>query len=338
MIIGSFNIRGGGGSAKRRRISNIISRGKADIFLLQETKLKSYSIGLANSFWSTESIGFLASDSEGLSGGLLILWKDSVCVVVHSFRGSGYLGVKVRWNNLFYYIVNIYSPCSVSLKCVLWSKLLSLKSVFSDGEWLIVGDFNNIKNKEERVGRNVGGMRSEWSDFEGFIKDIGLVDIPCKGKRFTWFSGDGRCKSRLDRFLVSNLILDRWGIVGQFVGKREISDHCPVWLMIDKGNWGPKPFKFNNEWFKHKDFFCFVEKEWLVLDVHGRGDYVLKEKLRLLKSRLSWWNYNVFGRIDLDIEEGAKDMNEIDDLGPDVGMKEEELKKASKKFWLNLKI
>lgn len=49
--------------------------------------------------------------------------------------------------------------------------------------------------------------------------------------------------------------------------------------MVDKEDWGPKPFKFNNEWFKHKDFLFFIEKEWLALHVHGRGDFVLNEKL-----------------------------------------------------------
>lgn len=72
------------------------------------------------------------------------------------------------------------------------------------------------------------------------------------------------------------------------MGDRNISDHCPVWLIFDKSNWGPKLFKVNNEWFLNKDFTPFMKKEWQCIMVEGRGDYVLKEKLRILKEKIRW--------------------------------------------------
>ncbi|XP_058782868.1 uncharacterized protein LOC131657494 [Vicia villosa] len=132
--------------------------------------------------------------------------------------------------------------------------------------------------------------------------------------------------------------MERWGVLGKFIGQRDISDHCPVWLVVDKEDWGPKPFKFNNEWFHKKDFLKFVEKEWAEIVVYGRGDYVLKEKLRLLKGGIKWWNINVFGKIDLEMEDGVREMNAYDDMGSDVEDMEEDKRKANKKFWLNLKI
>lgn len=44
MIIGSFNIRGGGSVVKRRRICQIIKKGNADIFHIQETKFGDISV------------------------------------------------------------------------------------------------------------------------------------------------------------------------------------------------------------------------------------------------------------------------------------------------------
>lgn len=101
------------------------------------------------------------------------------------------------------------------------------------------------------------------------------------------------------------------GVVDQFVGDRGLSDHCPIWLEIDKNNWGPKPFKFNNECFSFDSFYLFVEKEWNEFRVEGRGDFVLKEKIHLLKGRLKWWNKEVFDRIDLEVEEGVRDINTL---------------------------
>ncbi|XP_058768559.1 uncharacterized protein LOC131642300 [Vicia villosa] len=101
-------------------------------------------------------------------------------------------------------------------------------------------------------------------------------------------------------------------VKGQTIGGRDVSDHTPIWIRDNKRNWGPKPFRFNNLWFSHKDFFSFVEKEWNSLDVKGRGDYCLVEKLKALKFKMSLWNKEVFGWIDLNIEEAEKEMHFLD--------------------------
>lgn len=48
--------------------------------------------------------------------------------------------------------------------------------------------------------------------------------------------------------------------------------------------------------------------------VRGRGDFILKEKIRLLKDKLRWWNKTVFGNFDLAVEEGVRVLNEMDEL------------------------
>ncbi|XP_058747040.1 uncharacterized protein LOC131620033 [Vicia villosa] len=211
--------------------------------------------------WSNLEVGYSFSNSIGRSGGILTLWRKDRMEVLNSFKGEGYLGIKVKWKENFYYVVNIYSSCVLQKKKELWDNLLKLKSSFSDGEWIFGGDFNASKSVHERKGRSMRDMESGSELFAKFIDNSGLVDVPSKGKKFTWYSGDGRSMSRIDRFLVSNNVINDWGVVGQLVGDRDISDHCPVWLVVDKLNWGPKPFKFNNEWFTFSSFLPFVEKE-----------------------------------------------------------------------------
>ncbi|XP_058733278.1 uncharacterized protein LOC131604879 [Vicia villosa] len=202
-------------------------------------------------------------------------------------------------------------------KRMLWEKLLYLKSIFTDEEWVIGGDFNTVKNGIEKKGRSGVNRRSEWTEFLEFIDKSNLIDIPSKGKKFAWFGGDGMARSRIDRFLVADTMVSRWGIVGQLARDHDISDHCPIWLIGNNSNWGSKPFKVNNKWFSNKDFLSFVEKEWLELKVEGRGDFVLKEKLRRLKERLRWWNVNIFGRFDLAVEKGVRVLNEGDEMVDD---------------------
>ncbi|XP_058765712.1 uncharacterized protein LOC131639232 [Vicia villosa] len=300
--------------------------------------MEEVSVPVAGSFWGKEECGFSFSASVGMSGGLLSLWNSKTVSVLASFRGEGYLGSKVDWKGGIFYILNVYSPCSLVLKRALWLRLLALKNLYKDGEWIMGGDFNAVKNHRERVGCSMRSSTVEWRDFSNFIEESGLMDVACKGKKFSWFSGDGKSKSRIDRFLVSDNIVRSWGVLGQLIGDRDISDHCPIWLLSNKVDWGPKPFIFNNEWFSNKDFLSFVEEEWKGMEVSGRGDFVLKEKLRIIKDRLRWWNLNIFGKVDLEVEEGVRVLNESDDRE----MWEEEAHlnkiKASRKIWLNLKL
>ncbi|XP_058725587.1 uncharacterized protein LOC131596868 [Vicia villosa] len=305
MIIGSLNIRGGN-SAKRRRINRLIVKGKVDVIFIQESKLCDVSVCTARSFWKNIDVDFSFLPSVGLSGGIITLWNSAFVQVLNSFGGMGYLGIKVIWKGEIHYLVNVYSPCSIAEKRILWSKLLHLKTVFSDSEWVIAGDFNAVKNGSERKGLSVVARSREWRDFSDFINLSNLIDVPSKGKKFSWFGGDGKAISRIDRFLVSDNLVNKWRIVGQLVGDRDISDHCPVWLLIDKAIWGPKPSMVNSEWFSNCDFLPFVEKAWRSISVVGRCNFVLKEKLRILKERLRWWNINIFGKFNSAIEEGVK--------------------------------
>lgn len=78
--------------------------------------------------------------------------------------------------------MNIYSSCELAKKRSLWGRLLELKEKFNDGEWILGGDFNAIKVREERKGRGLASNSNEMHEFATFIDDSLLVDIPCKGK------------------------------------------------------------------------------------------------------------------------------------------------------------
>lgn len=148
-------------------------------------------------------------------------------------------------NSLNCILVNIYCPCCIVGRRNVWSSLLNLKPLFTD-PWCIGGDFNEVRNPDERQGcisRNNGMI-----DFNNFIEDMELVDLSMLGRKFTWSNyQDGEKWSRLDRILVHKEWLEHfklklWGL------PRTISDHCPILLMEDESNWGPKPFKFYNFW------------------------------------------------------------------------------------------
>lgn len=56
----------------------------------------------------------------------------------------------------------------------------------------------------------------------------------------------------------------------------------------------------------------FVKKDWESFEVSGSKPYVLKDKLKILRDRLRWWNKEVFGWVDLSVEEAVYNLKQID--------------------------
>ncbi|GKV09172.1 hypothetical protein SLEP1_g20714 [Rubroshorea leprosula] len=209
------------------------------------------------------------------------------------------------------YILNIYSPCELSGKRALWEELQNLISN-RKGNWCLGGDFNTVRSSRERAGCN--GMSREMKDFDSFITESGLVDLPMAGRKYTWYNANGM--SRIDRFLVSEDWLLRWCDVKQWGLERTVSDHCLVLLKYERVDWGPNPFKFFYAWLQDPGNSGtevdrkIMEAERVIAQLDERGENVqlspsdiekrrssflelwknlkLKENMWQQKSRLMW--------------------------------------------------
>ena len=47
-------------------------------------------------------------------------------------------------------------------------------------------------------------------EFNEWIADLEVEDVPCVGRRFTWYRPNGTAKSRLGRVLVSTEWFAKW--------------------------------------------------------------------------------------------------------------------------------
>lgn len=104
----------------------------------------------------------MAKNSEGRSGGLIVLWRRGSFSLLSVFQGNNYLGVEGVWGNeqLGVTIVNVYAPCDLRGKRMLWGELLNQIESRGSDRWCVMGDFNSIKSPEERKGVD-GFDRSE---------------------------------------------------------------------------------------------------------------------------------------------------------------------------------
>ncbi|KAJ0588202.1 putative Endonuclease/exonuclease/phosphatase superfamily [Helianthus annuus] len=65
-----------------------------------------------------------------------------------------------------------------------------------EGMWVIAGDFNVVRYKEERM--NSSFKNSCARIFNEFIHDAGLMEYDLKGRKFTCVRDNGRKLSKID--------------------------------------------------------------------------------------------------------------------------------------------
>ena len=121
--------------------------------------------------WGDSTVSWESVPSVQAAGGLLCLWNNSVFHVERSIKGNRFLCLEGKWKSedqrLF--IVNVYAPCDLAGKRNLWEELLQLKESNLDGAWCFLGDFNSIRNQEERIGCFI------WSLWLNVIKKMDKI-------------------------------------------------------------------------------------------------------------------------------------------------------------------
>ncbi|GKA30618.1 putative RNA-directed DNA polymerase, eukaryota, reverse transcriptase zinc-binding domain protein [Tanacetum coccineum] len=156
-------------------------------------------------------------------------------------------------------MVIVYSPQGLRDKEMLWNDLTRLIDNHNDFS-IILGDFNEVRSEMERLG-TVFDRRSA-SKFNDFIHYSGLCDLPMGGKIFTRMNNLGSKHSKLDRFLVSNHVLQLWPNSNVTALPHEFSDHTPLLFKNAAPDYGPTPFKLYNSWLDHSEFPVLLEASW----------------------------------------------------------------------------
>jgi hypothetical protein len=216
MILCSFNIRGLGSRVKRRKIRDLVREEKIDFLAIQETKMEVIPESLVVGLWGGDDCDWAYLPATENSGGILSIWCKVKAYLVFTFVGVGFVGVCLNLvnENRRCYVVNVYAKCNLVDKRRLWGEITMSKEGFGGDLWCVAGDFNAVREPTERRGVSttaLGSRSGEMREFNDFIDELELVDLPLIGRRFTWCHPNGISMSRLDRILISSTWGDLWG-------------------------------------------------------------------------------------------------------------------------------
>ncbi|GJQ94801.1 RNA-directed DNA polymerase, eukaryota [Tanacetum coccineum] len=104
------------------------------------------------------------------------------------------------------------------------------------GETIIMGDFNEVRSKEERYGSIFNDHNA--SLFNSFISSGGLVEVSLGGCAFTWCH-KGNKMSKLDQFLISEGLMGMCPNISAITLDRYLSDHRTILLREVCHDYGP---------------------------------------------------------------------------------------------------
>lgn len=139
---------------------------------------------VVRSLWPGEEMDFAVVDSDGLSGGLLCIWKPSVFALSRCCCNRNFILLSGTIAPSFLCVlISVYAPNEVFRRELVWESITRLKASFNV-PWCLGGDFNEIRNIGERKGcsRRERGMKH----FNDFIDRMEVVELDMLGRKYTW--------------------------------------------------------------------------------------------------------------------------------------------------------
>ena len=173
-------------------------------------------------------------DSNGMSGGLVLMWKEDIKVEVQTFLPSHIDalvdgGIEYGW----WRMTGFYGNLETAKRPESWTKLKQLSNT-STLPWIVIGDFNEITRMYEKEGGSTR-PRQQMMNFVNTINCCGLKDIGYVGLKYTWWyvRRDGeQIRERLDRALVTTEWLNLFPEAKLHHLTSSATDHSPLLLRL----------------------------------------------------------------------------------------------------------
>ena len=210
MII-SWNVRGCNNIAKVREINFRLSDLQVAVAILVETRVKE-----GKSMSIRKKLGqrwcYLDNYTHHPNGRIWILW-DPTQVDIRLVTGNAQFrlvtgnaqflhcelfdksGVRMIW------LTAIYALNHLEDRRLLWNDVQRLEPHIQ-GNWLLMGDFNNVLTAQDRIGGSLV-QPGEYCDLASMMDTAGLSELDSIGEHFTWHNRHTQdpIYSRIDRVI-----------------------------------------------------------------------------------------------------------------------------------------
>ncbi|XP_062099719.1 uncharacterized protein LOC133805553 [Humulus lupulus] len=210
-----------------------------------------------------------------------------------------------------FFVTFVYGMNIEESRNLLWKHLQDLSM---EDPWIVLGDFNDILVKEERIGARVKYTKAH--SFQRCVEICQLEDVKFSGNFYTWNNkqqGQDRIYSKIDRILANQKWLDTYGAAEVHFMNEGLFDHSLAILTVTPVLvTGRKPFKYFRMWKSFPGFQDLVHNDW-IRPIDGTLMYKVVQKLKRLKSTLRLINKQGFTDIHVADLETSHALTECQD-------------------------
>ena len=217
----------------------------------------------------------------------------------------------IQQRNLSCIICAVYAPNGQNETMEVWDQLRRLNESNQE-PMILMGDFNEVVWLEERRGASI--VTQGMCELRILIQDMNMIDMEIN-MRYTWLTKN--VARRIDKIMIDMAILEEFPHIQAYSKDRLLSDHHPILLASSRIEWGPIPFRSLDCWLQEPSFLKVFEKEWIEL-----AGLPFDQKLRKLKAPLRKWNREVFGNIELKIQDYKKELDKLDMKAQEMELQE----------------
>ncbi|KAJ1388855.1 Endonuclease/exonuclease/phosphatase [Sesbania bispinosa] len=278
MKILSWNCRGVAATTTSSDVMELCKKFRPAIVFLMETK--SNQDRMKSVQRKLKFTGLHCVESRGLSGGLCLLWDDSVDIEVDEANQNvirADITIKATEDDWSCYFV--YVPPNPIQRRSFWSQL-GRSHISSLRPWCLIGDFNEMLNNHEKEGLRPCNLQNLHL-FQDFVQQMDLLDLDLKGNRYTWFSNPRNgviTREKLDRALVNWAWLAMYPNAISTAYPAISSDHSLILLDINPEETSGQSFKYEAFWDGHQDCKEVVKQAWNQAETQDRGWANFREK------------------------------------------------------------
>ena len=306
-----WNVRGVNKQSKHRDIKHLISQTGAGFVSLLETKVRNKDMGkLYENLFSGWC--FTSNNPWRDRGRIILAWNPTIFTVDIQNCTDQLIHCLVQLRSREWcFITCVYGCNTEKERKELWSDLEKIAGVVTRS-WLVIGNFNNILEYGERIGRRAHKHIS-W-DFKECVNVCGLEDIKASGSFFTWSNkqdAENRIYSKIDRALVNEKwVMEFHNSEASFLPEGQF-DHCPILVSFYREEVKrARPFKYYKMWQEAPSFHDMVRSVWQG-QVTGVPMYIVVSKLKKLKVLLRRINKELFGDVKLAAIRSKQDLESI---------------------------
>jgi hypothetical protein len=190
-------------SHKMEHLVRLINSTDAQITFISETRNSRYNSSQLNSRFN--SAGSFVVPSDGLSGGLWLIWSDEIQVSIKFYNHYLILAVVVHISTkVEFALACVYGDPHHRLTKTIWDHVYNFVLDNLGKPMVCFGDLNEIMHEVDTNSVNVNKYRMRT--FNAYVKQCGLFDLGFSGPAYTWTNKRFSSKpvfQRLDRCLAN---------------------------------------------------------------------------------------------------------------------------------------